>query len=885
MIEHIEELRTRKEILVDKKGQRLAEKLGSKWYQEGEKSTRYFLRILNRTCPDNFKELTINDGSTTTDPEKIKLEIVRFYKKLYENYEKNNADNADEEFFDEITPINETNQALISAPVTKEEVFRVLRTCKDSSPGPDGISYSIWQNLWEEASPILMESWNHSLSTGKLPPSHKLSFLKLIPKAGKDARLLTNWRPITLSDCDHKVFTKLYANRICEEIASSIGENQTAYLKGRLINDNIRSLIANIKIVNREENIDAAIISLDAKKAFDSIEHSYIEKCLTKFGLTDFVPIFKMLYSDLRSNILINGEIVSGYSIKRGVKQGDALSCVLFIMCMEPLIRNIEKNAEIEPVISGRLNANLPKTYAYADDINCVTRNKIGSIQEIFREYERLTRLSGLTLNADKTEVLRIRSNNLPQLNEIPFRVLYLEESHQLRELREIKVNGIVMCQNESDMRKANVESVLQKVDKNLKKWSQRSLSVLGKILIVKTFGISQIIYLLQSMCLDINDFKKLNAILYKFIWNRNYHAAKAPERIRREIMNKSIKLGGLKIRTLGRLEGTKHPMLLLLKQTLDLSNFFYPISLDNIEEVVSKGTQLLREDRQALWKERILYSNRIFNRAIKELKLKDIITVNGRHSLAFFNLRIAGKLKVVDLTERELRSLAPFLKPDLLEAALGTLGLPPGNLEPISNYLYYNGKALVPIAKLPSKLIRNLRSDKDPVCILKFGPIMTPDEARNWAFNLSKVTSTLHKDLLLRLAHGELYYRERLFRYNLVDNPLCPRCNEIETLEHKYATCPYVTAIWRTVTNLSKPSQRLAQNIDSKEKILGTINPSRLNLTIHAEIIKRIRQLKAEQNYCVHPRILLKQAINHLYKREKETAIKTELGTLLEQL
>ena len=161
----------------------------------------------------------------------------------------------------------------------------------------------------------------------------------------------------------------------------------------------------------------------------------------------------------------------------------------------------------------------------------------------------------------------------------------------------------------------------------------------------------------------------------------------------------------------------------------------------------------------------------------------------------------------------------------------------------------------------------------------------MTPDEARNWAFNLSKVTSTLHKDLLLRLAHGELYYRERLFRYNLVDNPLCPRCNEIETLEHKYATCPYVTAIWRTVTNLSMPSQRLAQNIDSKEKILGTINPSRLNLTIHAEIIKRIRQLKAEQNYCVHPRILLKQAINHLYKREKETAIKTELGTLLEQL
>ena len=139
---------------------------------------------------------------------------------------------------------------------------------------------------------ILLEAWQHSLRTGNLPPSHKISFLKLIPKLGKDLKLLTNWRPITLSNCDHKIFTKLYANRICDRISGSIGENQMAYLKGRLINDNVRSLIANIKIVNQEENINAAIISLDAKKAFDSVEHSFIEKCLGKYGLNSFVPIF-----------------------------------------------------------------------------------------------------------------------------------------------------------------------------------------------------------------------------------------------------------------------------------------------------------------------------------------------------------------------------------------------------------------------------------------------------------------------------------------------------------------------------------------------------------------------------------------------------------------
>ena len=54
-------------------------------------------------------------------------------------------------------------------------------------------------------------------------------------------------------------------------------ERQTAYLKGRLINDNIRSILATINISNLEEKIDGILVSLDAKKAFDSVEHSYIE--------------------------------------------------------------------------------------------------------------------------------------------------------------------------------------------------------------------------------------------------------------------------------------------------------------------------------------------------------------------------------------------------------------------------------------------------------------------------------------------------------------------------------------------------------------------------------------------------------------------------------
>ena len=76
-------------------------------------------------------------------------------------------------------------------------------------------------------------------------------------------------------------------------VAPKIKERQTAYLKGRLINDNVRALLGSINVSNLEEQVDGLLVSLDAKKAFDSVEHSYIEKCLKNFGLADFVPIFK----------------------------------------------------------------------------------------------------------------------------------------------------------------------------------------------------------------------------------------------------------------------------------------------------------------------------------------------------------------------------------------------------------------------------------------------------------------------------------------------------------------------------------------------------------------------------------------------------------------
>ena len=896
LIDYIEELRTQKAEIIECKGRRLAEKLGTKWYNDGEKSNKYFLRLLNRSAPDSFTCLEGSDGDLIVGETEIEKMIVDFYKDLYENYDKSNLNLVtDDGFFDNIGSLSGEDELSITSPITTEELRTTLASCKDSAPGPDGISYSYILTYWDIFGKLLTDAWNHSLVVGKLPPSHKVSFLKLIPKLGKNLKQLTNWRPITLSNCDHKIITKTYANRLCARMAKVINERQTAYLKKRLINDNIRAIIATVDVANVEENVDAILVSLDAKKAFDSVEHSFIKECLSRFGLASFCGIFDLLYSELRSDIIINGKIVNGFRTLRGVKQGDALSCILFIMCMEPLLCNIAANNRIKCIRSARAG-DLPKIYAYADDVNGLILNERDSLNEMFREYERLTNKSGLELNADKTEILPFSSEGFIEKD---FEINYLNKRHIVTAKKEIKVNGVLLQQNFEAMQNSNVLLVKGKMESQLRKWSTRQLTLLGKILLLKTYGISQIVFLMQSMILNQCHFKSLNEILYRFLWNRNFLAAKAPDRIKREIINTPITEGGLgmldiselddslKLRAFGRLKDTAHPFLIKVLNDLDQSNYFDLKSKNSLEKISMKGAALVSIDRQRLLHEPGLTNNKRYVEILKGLSIKLILNRAGLSSIIYFNLRLQGKTKITQLNANEVKLLERFIDPALAAVLkeISGINLAPSN-EDQSDTIFYKNRQFQ-ISKLSSKEFRNLRTPSNPICIYKFGCVATPNEVRTWAMELKKVTSVRHRNLLLRIAHGEIYTNLKLFRYGLKDSPRCSRCNSIETLNHKFVDCPYVERIWKLVFELTDTLRVASEPNEEKcSKILGLVHcTNKILLGIHAEVLNRIITLKDDTNYVLHPKKIVQLALGLLIRREKNEEIKTAIAALLQRI
>jgi hypothetical protein len=92
-----------------------------------------------------------------------------------------------------------------------------------------------------------------------------------------------------------------------------------------------------------------------------------------------------------------------------------------------------------------------------------------------------------------------------------------------------IKINGVTFNQNDAMMKNLNFESMKAKTDRHFTEWSKRGLSLLEKIQIVKTFGLSKYLYTLAVTDISTEQWQTVNKLIYKLIWNKTYTNNSAP--------------------------------------------------------------------------------------------------------------------------------------------------------------------------------------------------------------------------------------------------------------------------------------------------------------------------------------------------------------------
>jgi len=843
----VEILFNRRNAILESKCDALAAKAKTKWFHEGEKSNKYFLNLLRkRGTVTEINKLVTDDGIITNEGA-IQQEISKFYKDLYE---KGGQPCIDATFFTEINKVQGAVADSVIQPILKDELFETLKTCKDSAPGPDGIPYAYYKHFWCIFGDIMVETWSESLATNSLPPSHKNSILRLLPKEGKDLTKLTNWRPITLSNCDHKLITKCYANRLTRALIGHLHPNQTAYLPGKQIQDNLRL----IDIINKKAD-NPIIAALDAKKAFDSVTHDYIREVLRQYGLESFINIFDLLYNSQRVDIAINNDVISGYGIKNGVKQGDSLSCILFILCIDPLIRNIESNMHIGRVEIGESPA--PKILAYADDVTCITDSKRG-LREIFKEYERLSRASGLILNADKTEIL--------DGNSLNYSFKYMHEKHRIKGKTEVKINGIIFHCNGNIMKTKNYERLLDKINSALQLWKTRRLSLLGKILIYKTYGLSQILYVLTVVELDPLQYKSIQTMFNNFLWGRDLYNGASYNRLSWRRLSRPIEMGGfgminfkdvvngIRCRQLGKMfdDLYNHPLKnCILHENKSFAS--WTCLKENADTVAMAARDLIHSNLNKSLKKYTndeIISDNLLLQQLGELEAIYTIKINRRQDDEVTTLVHhwgCNNFKEIVVQSKESRSVKSICRRLMIARYFRVLKLmhqrdvDPQDAQ--ANKIKLANNCYKYIYRTTSKDFRLLLSDSSGLNRNKLGEVIDEHTSKSYFAQIKRLVSTKHKNTLLRVWNGDCLSYSRLIHYGVVDTNRCPKCNEYDSPEHMLITCLHARTTWELLQQ--KIPKRA--NCTMIQYAMG-INDTCTNLMIKAEVLKYIMHFRELQ-------------------------------------
>ncbi|KAK4518952.1 poly(A)-specific ribonuclease [Mucor velutinosus] len=407
--------------------------------------------------------------------------------------------------------VSSENATMIMEPIDYDDILDGARqTPKQSSPGLDGIGYEILYLLVSHPScrDIIHQVFNDVVRLEKFPKSWQASCIIILHKKG-DKSDLANYRPITLISADCKVFTRIMNPRVVQVANRIITPYQCGFLPGRYIGDYGRSLqviMDNAQSASWRNpyNFTAyAGIMLDNAKAYDQVHPKYLSQVLLKLGFPEaFVTCIINLFFDNSIYVNVNGFLTGAISQRRGIRQGDSISPVLFNLSIEPFLLSIVNNMNLTGY--SLQHVKLPhqiqnpwispapiKVLAYADDVLSFVKSQaeLVELQELLLVYNRA---SNAKINYSKSVAFPLHGSAMKSTDGQQIKQ-YVTTPRAISKL----IGNI------------NVMTDI---------FGSRLVSLYGKANIANTLILSKLWHVIRVVSLPQEVLKKLRSIIYQFV-------------------------------------------------------------------------------------------------------------------------------------------------------------------------------------------------------------------------------------------------------------------------------------------------------------------------------------------------------------------------------
>uniref|UniRef100_A0A803QSM5 Reverse transcriptase domain-containing protein n=1 Tax=Cannabis sativa TaxID=3483 RepID=A0A803QSM5_CANSA len=341
------------------------------------------------------------------------------------------------------------------------------------------------------------------------------TLLCLIPKI-KNPHQVTDYRPISLCNVSYKIVTKCIANRMKDSLKEVISENQSAFIRGRLIQDNAILGFESLHCMKKGRfgNGKKMALKLDMSKAYDRVGWRFLEAMMLCLGYDKrWVDKFMNCITTVSFSVLVNGEISGLIQPQRGLRQGDPLSPYMFLLCSEGfscLIQEAERADKIHGIKFGREGLKLSHLFFADDSFVFLDANPTErrSMKAILQEY---SSLSGQQINLQKSELCVGR-----KINQTDGTMLAAALGVKLVECH-TKYLGFPATVGRR--KKEVFESIRSKIRDKLQGWKGSLFSQAGREVLLKAVIQAIPTYVMSCFRLPKELIKDIHAMMARFWW------------------------------------------------------------------------------------------------------------------------------------------------------------------------------------------------------------------------------------------------------------------------------------------------------------------------------------------------------------------------------